>query len=121
MTLTSPFGKRLKQAREKAGLSQKKLGILAGIEESNASAIMNQYERGTHQPKFPLARKIADVLKVPTAFFYTDDDNLAELLELFGQLNPPNQRAVLDDIRCLKQDSGYETSYTNTQPHQVHE
>ena len=121
MTSLSPFGSRLKQAREKAGLSQKKLGILAGIEESNASAIMNQYERGTHQPKFPLVKKIAAALNLPSAFFYTEDDNLAELLELFGRLNPPNQRAILEDIRDLKQEGSYEARYTNEQASRIHE
>jgi transcriptional regulator with XRE-family HTH domain len=39
---------RLKEARLRTGLSQQKLGILAGIDEATASARMNQYERGIH-------------------------------------------------------------------------
>ncbi len=46
---------RLKEARLRAGLSQQKLGILAGIDEATASARMNQYERGIHTPDFALA------------------------------------------------------------------
>ena len=38
--------KRLKEARLRSGLSQEKLGVLAGIDEASASARMNQYERG---------------------------------------------------------------------------
>ncbi len=103
MTVAVPFGKRLKQARQKAEVSQKKLGILAGIEESNASAVMNQYERNTHIPKFATVRNIARELNVPTAYFYTDEDELAELLLLYGSLNSANQKIILENIRSLKQ------------------
>jgi DNA-binding XRE family transcriptional regulator len=42
------FSARLKEARIAAGLSQERLGVVAGIEEASASARMNQYERGKH-------------------------------------------------------------------------
>lgn len=103
MTVAVPFGKRLKQARQKAEISQKNLGILAGIEESNASAVMNQYERDTHIPKFATVRNIARQLNVPTAYFYADEDELAELLLLYGSLNSANQKMILENIRSLKQ------------------
>jgi transcriptional regulator with XRE-family HTH domain len=41
-----------KEARLRAGISQEKLGVLAGIDEASASARMNQYERGKHTPDF---------------------------------------------------------------------
>ncbi|WP_370607115.1 helix-turn-helix transcriptional regulator [Pantoea ananatis] len=71
---------RLKEARFKAGLSQQKLGILAGIDEATASARMNQYERGIHTPDFALACKLAEVLNVPACYFYTVEDDLAEVV-----------------------------------------
>lgn len=71
---------RLKEARLKAGLSQQKLGILAGIDEATASARMNQYERGIHTPDFALACRLAEVLKVPACYFYTVEDDLAEVV-----------------------------------------
>lgn len=40
------FCKRLKEARTAAGLSQKKLGIAAGIDEFVASTRINRYEKG---------------------------------------------------------------------------
>ena len=42
----SVISRRLKQARVLAGLSQKQLGIKAGIDEFSASPRINQYERG---------------------------------------------------------------------------
>ncbi|MDX6021626.1 helix-turn-helix transcriptional regulator [Scandinavium sp. V105_16] len=71
---------RLKEARLRADLSQQKLGILAGIDEATASARMNQYERGIHTPDFALACKLAEVLNVPACYFYTVEDDLAEVV-----------------------------------------
>ncbi len=80
----SPFPKRLKEIRTLRGLSQKQLGIEAGIDPSVASPRMNQYERGVHAPDFGTVRHLARVLKVPTAFFYCEEDELAELIRDFG-------------------------------------
>ncbi|WP_333871230.1 helix-turn-helix transcriptional regulator [Kosakonia cowanii] len=71
---------RLKTARLKAGLSQQKLGILAGIDEATASARMNQYEKGIHTPDFALACRLAEVLSVPACYFYTLEEDLAEII-----------------------------------------
>jgi transcriptional regulator with XRE-family HTH domain len=74
----SPFPKRLKEARLKAGISQKKLGIAAGLKESVASSQMNHYEKGKHNPSFKVLARIAKVLNVPTSFFYEVDDSMAK-------------------------------------------
>ena len=75
------WGARLKQARLAAGLSQKALGIEAGIDEFVASTRINRYELGVHRPDLLTVRKLADVLNVPVAFFFADqDDEIAELL-----------------------------------------
>ncbi|MEI7345964.1 helix-turn-helix domain-containing protein [Dickeya chrysanthemi] len=60
-----------------------RLGILAGIDEATASARMNQYERGIHTPDFELARRLAAVLNVPACYFYTVEDDLAEMILSF--------------------------------------
>jgi transcriptional regulator with XRE-family HTH domain len=73
-----PF--RLKEARLKAGLSQQRLGVLAGIDEATASARMNQYERGVHTPDFDLACRLAAVLDIPACYFYTIEDDLAKMI-----------------------------------------
>ena len=75
-----PFGRRLKEARLALGLSQKKLGMLAHIEEFTASARMNQYEKNKHHPDFGTVKRIARVLKVPTAYFYAEEDALAQAI-----------------------------------------
>jgi len=74
----SPFPKRLKEARKAKGLSQKQLGILAGMDQFAASARMNQYEKGVHSPDFKTVKALAGILEVPTAYLYCIEDELAE-------------------------------------------
>lgn len=62
------WGARLKQARLNAGLSQKMLGIEAGIDAFVASTRINRYELGIHRPDLLTVRKLAKVLDVPVAF-----------------------------------------------------
>jgi len=70
-------GKRLKEARQSVGVSQKRLGI--GIDEFSASARMNQYETGKHVPDYLKLSKIVKALNLPTAYFYTSDDDFCRL------------------------------------------
>nr|WP_314710740.1 helix-turn-helix transcriptional regulator [uncultured Comamonas sp.] len=80
------WGARLKQARLAAGLSQKMLGIEAGIDAFVASTRINRYELGIHKPDLLTVRRLAEVLKVPMAFFYADtEDEIAELLFKYGK------------------------------------
>lgn len=54
-----------------------RLGVLAGIDERSASPRINQYERGKHFPDFGTIVRLAMVLKVPTAYFFAEDERLA--------------------------------------------
>ena len=85
-TYRSVFSVRLKDARKKAGISQRRLGIEAGMDEFVASTRVNRYEKGIHEPDEATAAKLAQVLNVPLAYFYADDDRLAEVILLFGKL-----------------------------------
>ena len=94
MSAEAPFSKRLKEARNRAGLTQQELGVLAGIDEDNASAKMNQYEKGVHIPKFERLKDLANALKVPTAYFYAESDELAELLYAYDKLSNKDRNAL---------------------------
>ena len=89
------FARRMKAARERLGISQMELGVRAGIDEFSSSARINQYERGKHAPDFLTAKHLAKALGVPTAYFYAEDDNLAELVALFGQLKTAERKELL--------------------------
>ncbi|MDE1007391.1 MAG: helix-turn-helix transcriptional regulator [Paraburkholderia fungorum] len=84
---SSVFGTRLKEARLEAGLSQKQLGIEAGLDPFVASTRINRYELGIHKVDYTLVVRLADVLHVPVAFFYADDAELARLVLAFGRLS----------------------------------
>jgi len=91
--------KRLKEARNLAGLSQERLGVLAGIDEMSASARMNQYERGKHVPDLGTVMRIAKVLNAPVAYFYAFSDDEAELMMKFHRMTK-NQRAKVMGFVC---------------------
>jgi transcriptional regulator with XRE-family HTH domain len=95
----SPIAKRLKEARIKAGLSQKQLGIEAGIDAFSASPRINQYEKGKHTPDFATARRLATVLGVPTPFLYAEDDTMAESILAFGEFPTRERRRVLVELQ----------------------
>lgn len=74
MHATNPFPKRLKEARLKAGLSQRELGFRIGLEPGSASSRMNHYEKGRHIPDFSIVKLIAEVLGIPPWYFFCDSD-----------------------------------------------
>lgn len=92
------FCQRLKTARLAKGLSQKSLGILAGIDEFVASTRINRYEKGVHQASIDVAQQLANVLEVPLAYFYIVDDRLAKLVLHWQMLSTEEKDAILLQI-----------------------
>ena len=101
MAKTPPIPKRLKEARLHTGLSQRELGVRAGIDVFSASPRINQYERGKHTPDFGTAERLGRVLGVPAAFFYSREDELAEMIAHFGRLSAADRRKILAQTRRL--------------------
>ncbi len=94
---------RLKEARLRAGISQERLGVMAGLDEMSASSRMNQYERGKHTPGFFLIERLALALGIPTPWFYTRDDDMAELLMAYHSLPPALKLEALAYVKRLQQ------------------
>ena len=94
-TDVSVFAKRLREARQRAGLSQKALGIAAGIDEFSASPRMNQYERGKHLPDMKTVERLAKVLGVTPPYFFAKDNDLAELLAKWSDLSASQKAKLL--------------------------
>ncbi len=86
------FGKRLRQARQQRELSQRQLGLEIGIDPSTASPRINQYENNRHRPSDQIVAGLAQVLRVPIAYFYAEEDGLAQLILLCAQLEGEDQR-----------------------------
>lgn len=101
MSIKSPISKRLKEARLEADISQKQLGIKAGIDEFVASARMNQYETGKHVPDYDIVHQIAKALDIPAPFFYTDDKQLAHIIKSYGRLNKSQSTELVNFLNTL--------------------
>lgn len=77
------FSRRLREARQAYGISQRALGVQAGLDEFVASARVNRYEGGVHQPDVETLQGLAKALDVPMAYFYAEDDELAQIIAAF--------------------------------------
>lgn len=94
------FGTRLRQARERAGLSQEALATRAGIDEFSASARISQYETGKHAPKYEIACRFAEVLNVPVAFLYALSEETAEMLLLWHTAPAEAKQQAAERLRA---------------------
>ena len=93
------FGVRMRQARERLGLPQDKPGVMIGLDEETASARISRYETGVHEPQIAIARLIAKVLKVPLAYLYCDEDDLASIIEGSARLSSTDRSTLVESIR----------------------
>jgi len=59
---------KIKEARKKAGLTQKALGAKIGTSE----AVIGQYEIGYRRPKYDTLQRISEVLGLEIGYFLTD-------------------------------------------------
>ncbi|AJQ97213.1 hypothetical Protein YC6258_05183 [Gynuella sunshinyii YC6258] len=71
------------------------MGIQAGIDPSSASPRMNQYETGKHRPDPKTIEKLCEVLGVPVAYLYCEDDGLAQIIEHYSRLTKKDKEKVL--------------------------
>ena len=90
----SLFGRRLREARLRAGIAQDKLGVMIGLDEGSSSARMSRYENGVHEPPFLWVEKMAAALGLPAAYFYCDDDRLAEIMLAYSGLSEKKRKSL---------------------------
>ncbi len=95
MSIDNPIPVRLKEVRQKTKISQKELGIRIGIDESSASARMNQYEKGKHTPDISTLKKMADELGVPLNYFFCEDEFSAELSCLIAKMSETDKQKLI--------------------------
>lgn len=71
-------GEKIKRIRKFRGLTQKELGILAGLGEQNANIRIAQYEADSRLPRRDLLNRIAQALNVNPINFYSHVSGCAE-------------------------------------------
>ena len=100
-------GDMIRKYRTEKGLTQKKLGELCGIADSN----IRKYESGNQNPKIETLQKIADALDIPVnrllAGKIITRDELKEKLSEYGltHLVPDTEeeRIVLENCKKLNE------------------
>ena len=100
-------GDMIRKCRTEKGLTQKKLGELCGIADSN----IRKYESGNQNPKIETLQKIADALDIPVnrllAGKIISRDELKEKLSEYGltHLVPDTEeeRTVLENCKKLNE------------------
>ena len=100
-------GDMIRKYRTEKGLTQKKLGELCGIADSN----IRKYESGNQNPKIETLQKIADALDIPVnrllAGKIISRDELKEKLSEYGltHLVPDTEeeRIVLENCKRLNE------------------
>jgi len=88
----------MKALREECGLSQEKVGVAIGIDESSSRARISRYELGVHEPAIPTARLIASALEAPLTYLYCEDDKIASLLLALHRLKPAVRNRKIEDF-----------------------
>ncbi|MCE0493883.1 helix-turn-helix domain-containing protein [Vibrio salinus] len=102
----NPIPIRLKQARKRAGITQKNLGVMIGMDESSASGRMNHYEKGRHTPDISTLKKMAEALGVPLNYFFCEDDASAELACLIGKMSGSEKKKLIESLKsCSDEES----------------
>ncbi len=100
---TSLFGRRLREARNRIGIAQDKLGVVIGMDESCSSARISRYETGTHEPPIATVEKLASALSVPLPYFFCDDDRLAEILVQYSTFNDSQKDQLLLHVKDMSE------------------
>lgn len=88
------FAVRMKERRLELGLSQRELGIAAGIDEGVASTRINRYELGVHSPDPLSAARIAAALAIPLAALFCEDSQLHRVIKLYATADQQTRDAV---------------------------
>ena len=91
------LGRRLREARLSAGLTQDALGVAIGLDEGPACIRISRYESGVHQPGLEVLSQLAVALNVPPAFLVTENDQLAQAILYLSRL-AKDDRQQLDDL-----------------------
>ena len=98
MAKPNPIPVRLKEARKRANMTQKELGIRIGMDPSSASSRMNHYEKERHTPDVQTLQRMADELGVPLNYFFCDSVESAELACLINRLSTEGKLSLIKKL-----------------------
>lgn len=82
-------------------MSQRQLGIAAGLDPFVASTRINRYERAVHLPDPATVQRMADALGVPAAYLFASDDRLARAILAFSALPSKAQERLIAEMERI--------------------
>lgn len=112
MDIKKEFGKKVKQYRIYAELSQESLAEKAGITPQTLSGIENGYGF----PSYPVLCRIIEALNVPPVSLFifpnwnleiSDEEMLEILLENFRVLDEKERKLILHTMKYLREEKSY--------------
>ncbi len=81
------IGERIKFFRKLRGLTQKEIGVMAGLNDKTADIRISQYESGLRSPKEDLLNRLAYILGVlPEALSMTSIDSYTDVMQILFAL-----------------------------------
>mgnify|MGYP001136622603 FL=1 len=105
------LGNRIKQARKKAGITQKELARKLNI----AEITVRQYENDKRQPRLEFLENIADALNVDVWNLYnyyklSSDPFLQKMDQLRSELNEKGQEKAIEQVNLLTRIPEYQSN-----------
>ncbi|MEB1502708.1 MULTISPECIES: helix-turn-helix domain-containing protein [Xanthomonas] len=82
---------RLRQARERRGLSQREVGMRMGLDKDTASARISRYESGAMSISLEALFEMAEALEVPPAFLLAGTPGMADAILALGEQSHTQQ------------------------------
>ena len=86
------LGNRVRRRRRLLGLTQLQLAEKVGVRFQQ----VQKYECGANRMSASRVWQLAMALEVPVAYFYCEDDRLAEFLVQYESLDPRRKNLVLE-------------------------
>lgn len=93
------FGKRLREARLRAGLSMRGVGVKMLLPPKRASVYVSRWESGGRTPELGTVNQIARVVSVPPSYLIEPSDTIAEIILLSARLEISKKEKLLEQLR----------------------
>ena len=95
---TTLFGKRLREARLRAGLSMRGVGVRMLLPPKRASVYVSRWEAGGRTPELETVNRIARVVSVPPSYLLEPSDTIAAIILLAARLDDTKQEKLLEQL-----------------------
>ncbi|KTF36579.1 helix-turn-helix domain-containing protein [Xanthomonas vesicatoria] len=92
---------RLRQARERRGLSQREVGMRMGLDKDTASARISRYESGAMSISLEALFEMAEALEVPPAFLLASSPGMADAIMALGEQSHSQQEQLAKVLASL--------------------